>query len=230
MSNDSIMARLRRANPVPETPASDDNSLFDYITALPQDAPVSERRGRPTRRQRRGLVLVLAALAAALLASTAFAISQWLGGDVVEPPVTRQEYLDAQKQLALPPGVAWPKPDVAPETSVTTRGGGGGRAVLIAMNAWECYWVDAIHQGDDRAAQRAHAELNHILATNVFVAPEGAPEDWVPSPFPTVPFSTWAHDGGLEWIRGIYERAAAGHARGLAQSCFANAQDTVPGQ
>ena len=230
MSNDSIMARLRRANPVPEMPASDDNTLFDQITGLPQDEPVSERRGRPTRRQRRGLVLVLAALAAALLASTAFAISQWLGGDLVEPPVTRQEYLDAQKQLALPPGVAWPKPDVAPENSVTTLGGGGGRAVLIAMNAWECYWVDAIRQGDDRAAERAHDELNHILATNVFEAPEGAPEDWVPSPFPTVPFSTWAHDGGLDWVRENYARAAEGHPGRLAQSCFANAQDTVPGQ
>jgi hypothetical protein len=64
----------------------------------------------------------------------------------------------------------------------------------------------------------------------VFEAPAGAPEDWVPSPFPTVPFATFAHDGGLDWIRGIYERAAAGHPHGLAQSCLANAQDTVPGR
>ena len=81
MSNDSIIVRLRRANPVPETPAADDSDLFDRITALPQDAPVSEPRERPTRRQRRALILVLAAVIAALLASTAFAISQWLGGD-----------------------------------------------------------------------------------------------------------------------------------------------------
>jgi hypothetical protein len=231
MSNDSIMVRLRRANPVPETPAADASDLFHRITAGPQDAPVSEPRDGATRRQRRGLILVLAAVIAALLASTAFAISQWLGGDLVEPPVTRQEYFDAQKQLVLPPGVVWPKPDLAPDdNSVTTRGGGGGRAVLIAMNAWECYWVDAIHRGDAAAGQRAHDELTRLLANNVFEAPAGAPEDWVPSPFPTRPFATFAHDGGLDWIRGIYERAAAGHPRGLAQSCRANAQDTVPGQ
>ena len=231
MSNDSIMVRLRGANPVPETPAADDSDLFDRITALPQEAPVSEQREGPTRRQRRGLILVLAAVIAALLASTAFAISQWIGGDLVEPPVTRQEYFDAQKQLVLPPGIVWPKPDVAPDdNSVTTRGGGGGRAVLIAMNAWECYWVDAIDRGDAAAGQRAHDELKRLLANNVFEAPAGAWEDWVPSPLPTVPFATFAHDGGVDWIRRIYERAAAGHPRGLAQSCRANAQDTVPGQ
>jgi hypothetical protein len=231
MSNDSIMVRLRRANPVPETPAADDSGLFDRITTLPQDAPVSERREGPTRRQRRGLILVLAAVIAALLASTAFAISRWIGGDLVEPPVTRQEYFDAQKQLVLPPGVVWPKPDVAAnDNSVTTRGGGGGRAVLIAMNAWECYWVDAIRRGDDAAGQRAHEELKRLLANNVFEAPAGATEDWVPSPFPTVPFATFAHDGGLDWIREGYDRAAAGHPRRIAQSCRANAQDTVPGQ
>lgn len=225
MSNDSIMARLRRANPVPETPAAGNSDLFERITALPQDAPAAERRERPTRRQRRGFILVLAAVIAALLASTAFAISQWLGGDLVEPPVTRQEYFDAQKELVLPPGVRWPKPDVAPDdNSVTTRGGGGGRAVLIAMNAWECFWVDAIHRGDAAAGQRAHEELERLLANNVFEAPAGAPEDWVPSPLPAVPFATFAHDGGVDWIRRIYTRAAAGHAGGVAQSCRANAQ------
>jgi hypothetical protein len=225
MSNDSIMVRLGRANPVPEMPAADDGDLFDRITALPQDAPAGGRRERPTQRRRRSLILVLAVGIAALLASTAFAISQWLGGDLVEPPVTRQEYFDAKKELVLPPGVAWPKPDVAPDdNSVTTRGGGGGRAVLIAMNAWECYWVDAIRRGDDRAAERAHDELNRLLANNVFRAPEGAPEEWVPSPFPSVAFVTFSHNGGLDWIRQSYARAAAGHPRELAQSCRANAQ------
>ena len=222
MSNDSIMVRLRRANPVPETPAADHSDLFDRITALPQDVPVSERRERPTRRQRRGLVVVLAAIIAALLASTAFAISQWLGGDIVEPPVTRQEYLDAQKQLVLPPGVAWPKFSMPPN-SVTSRGGGGGQAVYFAMNAWECYWVDAIRRGDAAAGQRAHDELDRLLANNVFEAPAGASEDWAPSPYPSVPFARFAHDGGLDWIRQGYEQAAAGNPRRVAQSCRANA-------
>ncbi|MGH2637377.1 MAG: hypothetical protein ACRDHU_14695 [Actinomycetota bacterium] len=222
MSNDSTMARLRRANPVPEPPAADDSELFDRITALPQDAPASKRREGPSRRQRHGLVLVLAALIAVLLASTAFAISQWLGGDVVEPPVTRQEFLDAQRHLDLPPGVVWPKIDV-PDDSVTIRGGGGGAAVFIAMNAWECHWVDAIRGGDVAAGERAHDELNRLLANNVFEAPAGAPEGWVPSPLPSVPFAVFAADGGLDRTRRIYARAADGHPGGLAQSCRANA-------
>jgi hypothetical protein len=225
MSTDSIMVRLRRANPVAETPAADESDLFDRITAVPRYAPVSDRREGPSRRRRRGLILVLAAAIAALLASTAFAISQWLGGDLVEPPVTRQEYLDAQKELVLPPGVVWPKPDVAPDdNSVTVRGGGGARAVHVAMNAWECYWVDAIRRGDDRAAERAHDELERLLANNVFRAPAGAPEEWVPSPFPSVPFITFSHNGGLDLIRRSYARAAAGDPREVAQSCRANAQ------
>ena len=149
MSNASIMVRLRRANPVPETPAADSSDLFDRITALPQDAQGGGRRERGTPRRRRALILVLAVFVAALLASTAFAISQWLGGDFVEPPVTKQEYLDAQRRLVLPLGVAWPKFDMQPlANSVTSRGAGGGQAVHFAMNAWECNWVEAIRRGD----------------------------------------------------------------------------------
>jgi hypothetical protein len=223
MSNDSTLVRLRRANPVPETPAGDDTDLFDRITALPQDAPTQGRRDRHTPRRRRALVLVLAVGIAALLASTAFAVSQWLGGDVVRPPVTRQEYLDAQKELALPPGVAWPTFNMPPANSLTTRGGGGGQAVGTAMNAWECYWVDAIRRGDGAAGREAHAQLDRLLANNVFEAPEGAPEDWVPTPFPSGPFAVFAHDGGLDWIRGNYAAAAAGDPTGITQSCRANA-------
>jgi hypothetical protein len=35
-------------------------------------------------------------------------------------------------------GFEWPEPLPLEWDSVTTRGAGGGRAVLIAMNAWEC--------------------------------------------------------------------------------------------
>jgi hypothetical protein len=224
MSDNSTIVRLRRANPVPETPAGEHSDLFDRITALPQDPP-TERPDRRTWRRRRALVLVLAAAIAALVASTALGLSQWLGGDIVEPPVTRQEYLDAQKQLVLPPGVAWPPQDLAADDdSVTTRGAGGGRAVLIAMNAWECSWTDAIRRGDSNAGRRAQHELDRLLAVNVFEAPAGAPEDWVPSPLPSVPFATFAHDGGLDYIRRTYARAAAGDPTGIAQSCRANAQ------
>ena len=228
MSENSTIVRLRRANPVPETPAGEHSDLFDRITALPQGPPTRERRERRPWRRRRALVLVLAGAIAALVASTALGVglvSEWLGGDLVEPPVTRQEYLAAQKQLVLPPGVAWPPQDLAPDdNSVTTRGAGGGRAVLIAMNAWECYWVDAIRRGDSRAGRRAQHELDGLLERNVVVAPEGAPEDWAPSPLPKVPTATFSHDGGLAWTRRNYTRAAAGDPTGIAQSCRANAQ------
>jgi hypothetical protein len=222
MSNNSTMVRLRRANPVPETPAGDDTDLFDRILALPHETRAWGRRERQAPRRRGPVILVLAVGIAALLASTAFAVSQLLGGDVVRPPVTRQEYLDAQKQLALPPGTTWPTFNMPPANSVTTRGGGGGQAVLTAMTSWECYWAAAIRRGDDAAGQEAHSQLDRLLANNVFEAPEGAWEDWVPTPFPSVPFAVFAHDGGLDSIRGTYAAAAAGDPTGIAQSCRAN--------
>jgi hypothetical protein len=224
MSENSTIVRLRRANPVPETPAGDSTDLFDRITTLPQDPPTGQRPVRRPSRRRRALVLVLAGIAV-LLVSTAFGISKWFDDGLVEPPVTIQEYFDAQKQLELPPGVAWPPPDVAPhDNSVTRIGAGGSRAVLIAMNEWECFWADAIRRGDANAGRRAHDELNRLLAVNVFRAPAEAPEEWVPSPLPNVPFAVFSHNGGLGSIRQSYVRAAAGDPTEIAQSCRANAR------
>jgi hypothetical protein len=224
MSTRSIMFRLRRANPVPEAPAEDAAELFAHITALPADPRLEGPRRQAPMRRRRALVLAFTTLVlAALLASTAVAVSRWIGGDVVEPPVTRQEYLEAQPQLALPPGVEWPEPAPLQSNSVTTRGAGGGQAVMIAMNAWECYWVRAIRSGDQAAGKRAREELNALLAQNVFEAPLGAPEGWTPTPPPTAPFAVFAHDGGLDWTRTAYEQAAAGDPGDLIDSCRANA-------
>jgi hypothetical protein len=114
----------------------------------------------------------------------------------VKPVVTRQEYLAAQKQLVLPPGASWPEFNMPESNSVTGRGAGGGQAVLVAMNAWECYWVAAIEKGDAAAGREAHAQLDKLLANNVMEAPEGASENWVPTPLPTHPFVAFAHDGG----------------------------------
>ena len=72
--------------------------------------------------------------------------------------MTKQEYKTAQSELTLPPGVTWPELNVDPN-SVTSRGGGGSSAVMVAMGSWECYWADAIRSGDEQAQQRAHAEL-----------------------------------------------------------------------
>lgn len=221
MSSDSIMVRLRRANPVAEVPHRDDAELFARIAA----APVDERLARPRRHRSRALVLALAICLTAVLASTAYAVAHWINGDVVRPPVTKREYLAAQKQLTLPPGYSWPAFRFGPDAahSVTSRGAGGGIAVLTAQNAWECYWVDAIRTHDAAAGRRAHGALDGLLAHNILEAPAGAPEGWVPTPLPTHPFVAYAHDGGLAQIRRSYRQAAAGDARNLAQSCRANA-------
>jgi len=219
MTSDPTILRLRRANPVRDSLPAGEAALFAEITAQPGDPRLSAAR-RPHRR--RAAVLVLSVVAAAVLASAAYAVSQWVIDDnVVEPPVTRQEYADAQKVIPLPPGAKWPGFRVD-DNSVTTRGGGSGAAVLQAMTAWECYWTDAIRTGDSAAADRSRGMLESFLASNVFEAPSGAPEGWTPSPLPAVPFVVFAHDGGLDHLRGAYRQAAAGDAREIGQYCRAN--------
>jgi hypothetical protein len=227
MNTDSVSARLRRANPVPDVRGGENADLFERITALPTDPRLTAGAERRPPLRRPVVVFALALALMALLASTAFAVSQWIGSDVVRTPVTRQEYLDAQPRLTLPPGATWPPfhPGPDPGHSVTVRGAGGGMAVLIAQNAWECYWVDALRSGDKAGVKRADAELGSLLAHNVFEAPVGAPEGWVPTPFPSVPFVAYAHDGGLDWIRHTYAQAAAGNPKNLIQSCKANAPE-----
>jgi hypothetical protein len=201
MKTDSVLLRLRAANPFP-------------------DPPVETRFARRTYR-RPVVVFAVALIAVAALASTAFAISQWIGGDVVKPDVTKAEYRAAQHELTLPPGAGWPVLRVDPN-SVTNRGGGGGRAVAIAQNAWECYWVGAIRRGDTAAQANAHAQLENLLRNNVIVAPAGASENWSPPNPANHPYAVFAPDGGYEWVRETYALAAAGHPQRLADSCRAN--------
>lgn len=216
MKNDSTLDYLRRLNPVPQAASVDGAELFEQITSLPQDERPTARRS-PNRRR---VALVAVALAAtAILATTAFAVANWFG-DVVKPAVTKQEYKTAQSELTLPPGVTWPELNVDPN-SVTSRGGGGSSAVMVAMGSWECYWADAIKSGDEQAQQRAHAELNSLFANHVVIAPAGASENWFPTghPFPVVAF---ADDGGYQYKQQMYADAAAGRPKQLFQSCRAN--------
>ena len=216
MKNDSTLAYLRRLNPVPRAASVDGAELFDQITSLPQDARSAPRRSGARRR----VALVAVGLAVmAILATTAFAVANWFG-DVVKPPVTRQEYRNAQDELALPPGATWPALNVDPN-SVTSRGGGGSSAVMIAMSSWECYWVDAIKSGDQPAQQQAHSELNSLLHDHVVIAPPGASENWAPSTA-QFPVAAFADDGGYQMKQAMYADAAAGHPHSLIQSCRAN--------
>jgi hypothetical protein len=219
MTIDSNILRLRKANPAPQPESVDASELFERITSLPPD---SRARRRATTHRRRALVLALSLAVMAILASTAFAISSWVVGGAVKPPVTLAEYRAAQSQLMLPPGSSWPVLHID-ANSVTSPGAGGGHAVLIAQNAWECYWVRAIRNEDAAAQERAQSELNALLANNILEAPAGAPEDWTPPNMPTVPFVAFAHDGGLAWVRQTYRLAAAGDPSRLIQSCRANA-------
>ena len=216
MKNDPTLAYLRRMNPVPEAVSVDGAELFDQITSLPQDEPLRARRS-PYRR--RVALVAVALIVMALLATTALAISGFFT-DVVKPPVTRQEYRNAQDVLSLPPGETWPQLNIDPN-SVTTRGGGGASAVFIAMTSWECYWADAIKSDDTEAEQQAHAELNSLLANHVVIAPAGASENWAPSGH-AFPVAVFADDGGYEFTQKMYADAAAGHPQDLIQSCRAN--------
>jgi hypothetical protein len=227
--SESLLTRLQAANPEPLIVQTDSLEVFNEITAHPGDPRLSAPPRKPLVR-RRGLVLAVAFAVAALLASTAFAISRLIGSDVVGPDVTKAEYLAAQSQLELPPGATWPRVGFGPANSVTGSGAGGGMAVLNAQNRWECYWVRAIRTGDTAAQARAHAALDNLLANNILEAPAGASENWTPAIPPKVPYAVFAHDGGLDSIRANYAAAAAGHPRGLAQSCYANAPGTIPGK
>jgi hypothetical protein len=222
MTSESTYDRLRAANPVPFIEQTDSLDLFRQITALAGDPRLDNPAQKPFI-HRRGVALIVAFAVAALLASTAFAISRLVGGDVVGPSVTQQEFLRAQRELTLPPGATWPDTHFGPENSVTPRGAGGGIAVLNAQNAWECYWVQAIRAGDVPAQRQAQVALNALLANNILEAPTGAPEDYTPANPPSVPYAIFAHDGGLDRIRAWYAAAAAGHPRNLIQSCRANA-------
>jgi hypothetical protein len=222
MTSESTYDRLRAANPVPFIEGTDSLDLFRQITALAGDPRLDDPPRKPFIR-RRGVALAVAFAVAALLASTAFAISRLVGGDVVGPSVTREEYLRAQRQLALPPGATWPDIHFGPENSVTPRGAGGGTAVLNAQNAWECYWVQTIRKRDVPAQRQAQAALSALLANNILEAPAGAPEDYTPPNPPSVPYAIFAHDGGLDRIRAAYAAAAAGRPQSLIEFCRANA-------
>jgi hypothetical protein len=222
MTSESTYGRLRAANPVPFIEQTDSLDLFRHITALAGDPRLDNPPRKPFLR-RRGVALVVAFVVAALLASTAFAISRLVGADVVGPSVTQQEYLRAQRQLTLPPGATWPDYHFGPENSVTSRGAGGGIAVLNAQTAWECYWVQAIRKRDVPAQRRAHAALSALLANNILEAPAGASEDYRPPSPPSVPYAIFAHDGGLDHARAAYAAAAAGRPQSLIDYCRANA-------
>jgi hypothetical protein len=214
MTANPTLDRLRRANPV-TAGAEPDDALFAQLVARPGDPRLGGLRG-PRRRR----ILVAALVAAAILVPTGFGVQRWLFGSV-PPRVTKQEYRAAQGQLTLPPGITWPQLHV-PEDTVTSAGAGGGHAVVVAETAWECYWVGAIRRRDSGAEAKAQAALTDLLDHHVVVAPKDASENWTPPNPPAGPYAVFADDGGMEYLRANYAKAAAGDPSGIAQSCKAN--------
>jgi hypothetical protein len=229
MTTAAAVSRLRSANPYSQpitvSPAETEELFARITTHAPAWLEVNAKAelSKRSRLRRRPLVAVaLALVTVAILASTAFAISHWVAGAAVKPHVTRSEYRRARQELVLPPGATWPSFHIDPK-SVTGRGAGGGHAVLVAENAWECYWVDAIARNDPQAQERSQAQLGRLLDHNVVVAPAGAPEDWIPPNPPAGPYAIFADDGGIQWLRQTYALAAAGHPERLEETCRANA-------
>ena len=218
MKKNSTLLRLRKANPYPLPATVDEGDLLrphhgaaaGLETAPPRNTSPSAR-ARP-----RSLVRGHGAARIHRVCALHLGLHQrrQTGRDEGGIP-------PGPARLPLPPGYSWPVLYVDPN-SVTSPGAGGGHAVLISQNAWECYWVKAIRNGDKAAQRRAHAELSTLLANNILVAPVGAPEDWRPPNPPDAPYAVFAHDGGLNWVRHTYKLAATGDPRQLRQSCRAN--------
>jgi hypothetical protein len=219
MTSDPILARLRAANPHRPAPAGGAEALFERIVSEPR-APGGGRRRRAPRR---GLVLALGVLAAAVAASAALGVhfAGWFGGDVVRAPVSHSEYLQAQKLLTLPPGYTWPSIHFRSD-SVMNRGAGGSFAVSIDQSAWECYWAAAIRSGDTSGGARAQAVLADLMRHRTLVAPKDASENWSPPAGTPWPVQVFADDGGYQYKERIYREAAAGDPALLEQSCRAN--------
>ena len=214
---DQTLNRLRTANPFPAATAVDAEALFDRIVHAPADRRLARTPRRHSRRLT--LVLVAAALVCGVLASGA--ISGWFT-HIVTGPTVKAEYAAAQKQLTMPPGYSWPPLDW-PANSVTSRGAGGAFAVFRDQDAWECYWVGAIHSGDVAAQRRAKAALDDLMANHAVIAPAGAGEDYSPPQGEETPTMVFAHDGGgYQYTQRMYAEAAAGEPQLLEQSCRAN--------
>ena len=214
---DQTLNRLSAANPFPAGTSVDADALFDRIVLTSPDRRLAST---PRRQRRTALVLVTAVIACGLLASAAYGISTLLG-DVIGGPTVKAEYLEAQKQLTLPPGYTWPRFHW-PQHTVTSRGAGGGFAVGADQGAWECYWVRAIHAGDVAAGRRAHYALDDLLTNHAVVAPAGASENWAPPNAEDTPLQVFADDGGYQYKQRMYADAAAGKPQRLEQSCRVN--------
>jgi hypothetical protein len=212
---DQTLNRLRAANPFPATASGDAGELFDRIVLAPPD----RRLDRTPRRSRRLVLVVAAAVVVFGLLATA-GLSGWFT-HIIAGPTVKAEYAAAKKQLTMPPGYQWP-PLNWPSNTVTSRGAGGAFAVSLDQDAWECYWVDAIHSRDVAAQRRSEAALDDLMRNHIVIAPAGSPEDYTPPQSFRTPTLAFADDGGYQHKQRMYRAAAAGHPQLLEQSCRAN--------
>ena len=217
---DHTLNRLRAANPSSPATAVSTEALYERIVLTPMD----RRLARTPRRHSRRLAIALVAVLVVCGVLASGAISGWFNHTIAGPTV-KAEYAAAQKQLTMPPGYEWP-PLHWPANSVTSRGAGGGFAVSLDQDAWECYWVDAIQSGDAAAQRRAQSALDDLMTNHIVVAPKGSPEDYTPPESARTPTLAFADDGGYQYKRRMYAEAAAGKPGLLEQSCRANGPDS----
>ena len=217
---DHTLNRLRAANPFPAGTAVDSDALFDRIVAESPDRPTARTR-RPHSRRLALVVLAVVAVGGILAVGKA---SGWFN-HIIAGPTVKAEYAAAQKQLTMPPGYDWP-PLHWPPNSVTSQGAGGSFAVNIDQDAWECYWVGAIHSGNAAGQRRAHAALDDLMKNHIVIAPAGSPEDYTAPQSSRTPTAVFADDGGYQYKQRMYADAAAGRPQQLEQSCRANGPDS----
>ncbi len=222
---------LRAADPARLLAPLDDAELAERRRAI-ATAPVGTAAARRRMPRRRALVLAAAAVLALAGTAVASGVRPWQrdvarqAGPATAEGVFQREYAAAQQALALPPGATWPARDAPADSIIPTGRGGMGEsmAVLLALNAWQCYVVDAHDRGDAAALASGVRALDDLIANHIVDVPEGTPEDGAaPSdlPGPIAQFAagdqpTQALFGG--WVRDA-ERGDVTHLR---EACAAN--------
>ena len=229
MKSDALLTRLQAANPEPLIVLTDSFDLFNEITASPgrsEAVHVEAQAAHPPARA--GARSRLRGRCAARL------------DGVRDLAARRRRRRRARRDEGRVPRRAEPAPaaargDLAPLPPRPREQRDGSRRRRRDRSPERAERVGVLlGAGDpDRRHRRpgtGSRRPEHLLAHNILEAPAGASENCTPPNPPKVPYVVFAHDGGLDSIRANYAAAAAGHPRGLAQSCYANSPGTIPGK
>ncbi len=231
MLNDPLDA-LRLANPDRSLPALAPAELDDRRRAI-ATPNLGGAPARPKRRKVRWIGL-LAAAALTVLGSVALATGfrPWerdparQAGPGEANTIFQREYAAAQKVLALPPGVRWPRRSIPSDTIIGIGRGGNaeGSAVLIAFGAWSCYVVQEHRRGNTSGVHAGVVALRDLVDNHIIDVPPGTPEDGAAPSALTGPIAQFAP--GDEPSKTVFGRwitkAGHGDVSDLANECLVN--------